>query len=429
MPHPDKTIRSWCLFDWANSAFATTVMAAMLPIFFRRVGCASLAPDEQHLATSFCGYTSAAAMLAVSLLSLLLGPIADHGSSKKRFLAVFTGTGVLSTCLLAFTGAGDWLAISLLFLFGNIGFAGGEVFYDALLPHIAPPGGLNRISTRAYAMGYLGGGILLAVNIAMVYLLPAAPAGSSGAVPLLAMQLSFLSAGLWWGFFSIPLFRDVPEPAGERPALRGIRLTGVTVRRLKDTFSHIRQYRNLFLFLLAFWFYNDGIGTIIKMATAYGDEIGIGTLDMVGALLLTQAVGIPCSIWFVRVADRIGSKNGILGGLAMYILISVGGFMMTKAWQFWVLAGSVGLVQGGTQALSRSLFASLVPKDRSAEFFSFYNISGKFAGILGPAVFGFVGQATGNSRLGILSLLFFFITGGLLLTKVSATSQSGAAGS
>ncbi|MBN1894888.1 MFS transporter [bacterium] len=422
MPHPEKIIRSWCLFDWANSAFATTVMAAMLPIFFRRVGCASLSPDEQHLATSFWGYTSAAAMLAVSLLSLLFGPLADHGSSKKRFLAVFTGTGVLSTCLLAFTGSGDWPAIALLFLFGNIGFAGGEVFYDALLPHITPPGGLNRISTRAYAMGYLGGGILLALNIAMVYLLPAATVGHADAVPLLAMRLSFLSAGLWWGFFSIPLFRDVPEPPGEKSSLKGIRLLGVTLRRLKDTFSHIRQYRDLFLFLLAFWFYNDGVGTIIKMATAYGDEIGIGTLDMVGALLLTQAVGIPCSIGFGKLADRIGSKSGILAGLGVYILISVGGFLMTKAWHFWALAGSVGLVQGGTQALSRSLFASLLPKDRSAEFFSFYNISGKFAGILGPAVFGLVGQATGNSRLGILSLLFFFITGGFLLTKVSKAS-------
>ncbi|HDQ46443.1 MAG TPA: MFS transporter, partial [bacterium] len=221
----------------------------------------------------------------------------------------------------------------------------------------------------------------------------------------------------WWGLFSIPLFRHVPEPAGQgKPAASSIFRESLI--RLKETFSDIRRYRPAFLFILAFWFYNDGIGTIIKMATVYGSEIGIGTLDLVGALLLTQFVGIPCSLLFGRIAGRVGAKRAILAGIGVYGLISLGGFLMASALHFWILAFVVGLVQGGTQALSRSYYAVLIPKDKSAEFFSFYNISGKFAGILGPALFGLINQLSGNSRLGILSLLFFFITGGILLWRV-----------
>lgn len=414
-----RIIRSWCMFDWGNSAFATTVMAAVLPIFYRNVATANLPHDQQYLATSLWGYTTATAMLLVAFLSLLLGPVADFSSSKKRFLFWFTGLGVLATIGLGFMGAGAWIGVSLLFILGNIGFAGGEVFYDSLLPHLAPSVDMDRISTRAYAYGYIGGGLLLAVNIVMIYLLPTRPVGMEGTeTPVLGMQLSLASAGLWWGFFSVPLFRHVPEPPGVRLGLGGENPLRITMRRLGKTFRDIREYRQLFLFILAFWFYNDGIGTIIKMATAYGDEIGISTLDLVGALLVVQFVGIPCTFLFGKISGKLGTRQSILLGLVVYLIILIGACFMTTALHFWMLAFGVGLVQGGTQALSRSLFASIVPKAKSAEFFSFYNISGKFAGVAGPLVFGVVSQLFKTSRLGIASLFVFFIVGGLLLWKV-----------
>jgi MFS transporter, UMF1 family len=427
-PDSGKIIRAWCMYDWADSAFATTILAAVLPVFFRRVSAVSLAGMQSHLSTSIWGYTSALAMLASAGLSLVFGPVADYGSAKKRLLAVFAGIGIVFSSLLALTGAGDWLWVAFFFLLAEIGFSVGEVFYDAMLPHIAPAGTIDAVSARGYAMGYVGGGILLAINIAMIAFLPKTVLSQGGdPVPLIGMQLSFVSVGVWWGVFSIPLFRTVPEMGGENRSLRGENLVGLAFRRLSSTFSRIRQYRQLFLFILAFWFYNDGVGTIIKMATAYGDELGIGVMDLVGALLLTQCIGIPCSIAFGRLAGRIGAKRSILIGLAAYAVISIGGFLMTRALHFWILAAMVGVVQGGTQALSRSLFAAMVPRARTAEFFGFYNISGKFAGILGPAVFAFVGQLGGTSRLGILSLLVFFGIGGALLWRVDVEAGRRAA--
>ncbi len=409
------------MYDWANSAFATTVMAAVLPIFFRNVAAVTLPTSQHQLATSIWGYTTAIAMFFVAILSLLLGPISDYSASKKKFLAIFAGIGITATSFLAFSGVGDWIWVAVLFILGNIGFAGSEVFYDSLLPHIARPEEIDRVSTKGYAFGYIGGGILLAVNVGMIWVLPKItilPGGES--VSLLGMRLSFLSVGLWWAFFSIPLFRNVPEPLGGKttPTV-GENPFMVAGKRLYTTFRDIQRYKQLFIFIIAFWFYNDGIGTIIKMATAYGDEIGIGTIDLIGALLLTQIVGVPFSLWFGRLAESISVKKAIFVGLGVYVMISVGGYFMTKAVHFWILAFMVGLVQGGTQGLSRSLYASMVPKKKSAEFFSFYNISGKFAGILGPAVFGLVGQIAGSSRLGILSLIFFFVVGGFLLFKVN----------
>ena len=414
-----KIINAWCMYDWAISAFHTTVMAAVLPIFFRNVAAVTLSGSQSQMATSLWGYTAAAAMLAVAVLSLILGPIADYGSSKKRFLAILTGTGALFTSLLAFTHAGDWIWVSLIFIVANVCSAGSEVFYDSLLPHIARPGEIDRISTRGYALGYVGGGLLLAVNIGMLWFLPKTvvqPGQES--VPVLGMKLSFLSVGIWWALFSLPLLRRVPEPEGVRLGLSGENPLRIAVRRLSATFNDVRRFKQLFLFIVAFWFYNDGIGTIIKMAIVFGDEIGIGTLDLVGALMLTQVLGVPCTLFFGRLTNRITAKKAILIGLCVYTLISVGGFFITKAIHFWIIAFFVGLVQGGTQALSRSLYGSMVPKEKSAEFFSFYSISGKFAGIAGPALFALASQFAGTSRLGILSLVFFFVIGGILLMRV-----------
>lgn len=414
-----KTINAWCLYDWANSAFATTIMAAVLPIFFREVATVNLDSTQQHLATSLWGYTASIAMLFVSIVSLLFGPVSDYSSSKKKFLKYFIILGVISTTLLTFTGFGTWMFVSLFFILGNIGYAGSEVFYNSLLPHISPPDKIDQVSTKGYAFGYIGGGLLLMINIGMIWLLPKTTLSLDHAeIPVLGMQLSFLSVAIWWGIFSLPILRHVPEPHGPTATLSDINPFKVAFKRLRNTFHHIKKYKQLFLFLLAFWLYNDGIGTIIKMATAYGSEIGIGTLDLIGALLLVQIVGVPFSFAFGRLAQIISTKKSILLGLTVYSILTIGAFFMTKAIHFWILAFMVGLVQGGTQGLSRSLYGSMVPKDKSAEFFSFYNISGKFAGIAGPAVFALTSQLMKSSRFGIISLIFFFMAGAVLLMQV-----------
>jgi len=413
-----KIVNAWCLYDWANSAFATTIMAAVLPLYFRQIAALNADGSMHPMALSLWGYTSAVAMFFVAVLSLILGPLADSRATKKRYLSMFMGLGAVATAALTFTGTGDWPWVAGLFILGSIGFAGSEVFYDALLPHIAPPGQVDRISTRAYALGYVGGGILLILNLAMIMIFPETVLADGTTVPLWAMRLSFLSVGLWWFLFSLPLLRQVPEPTVPHSGELGPGLL-IAFRRLRATFGDIKKYRQLFLFILAFWFYNDGVSTIIKMATFFGSTIGIGTLDLVGALVLTQIIGVPASFGFGRLAGRIGAKRGILIGIAVYTLIAASGYFISKPLHFWLLAGTVGLVQGGTQALSRSLFAAMVPREKSAEFFGFYNISGKFAGVLGPVVFATVGQFTQSSRLAVVSLLVFFIVGGLLLLKVN----------
>ncbi len=413
------------MYDWANSAFATTVMAAVLPIFFRNVSTAAIPQSHHYLATSLWGYTASAAMLFIAIIALIMGPIADHFSSKKIFIGIFTSIGVLFTALISLTGSGDWIWVSIFFIAANIGFAGSEIFYDSLLPHISRPEHMDRVSTRGYATGYFGGGLLLIINIIMIWLLPKTSIqGSSVMLPILGMRLSILSAAVWWGLFSLFLFKIIPEPKIEFHDSISTNPLKISAGRLINTFKEIKRYKNLFLFLLAFWFYNDGIGTIIKMATAFGDEIGISTMDLVGALLLTQIVGFPSSLGFGKIAERIGAKKTILIGLAIYIMVSVAAFFITRAIHFWIVAFIIGLIQGGTQALSRSLFGSMVPRKKSAEFFGFYNISGKFAGIIGPAIFGIVSQLAKTSRLGVLSLILFFVTGGLLLLKVDTEKSN-----
>jgi len=421
----NKIINSWCMYDWANSAFATTVMAAVLPIFFRRVGMASVSAVHQGFATAMWGYTSAVTMLIVAVLSLILGPSADLFPRKKKFLGSFLITGVISTFLLGITGQGQWLIISLLFIIGSTGFSGSEIFYDSILPHIADKSTLNKVSTRGYAAGYIGGGILLLINVLMIAKMPMQSVGQDNTlVPVLAMRLSFVSVAVWWALFSIPLFKNVPEPDIVNFARTDKNLIENSISQLKQTFKEIKQYKQIFRFLIAFWIYNDGIGTVIKMATAFGDEIGIKTIDLVGALLLTQAVAAPFTILFGKIADRIGTKKSILITLSVYSGISVSAFFMHTAVHFYALAFTVGIVQGGAQALSRSFFGSIIPREKSSEFFTFYHISGKFAGVAGPAIFGLVSQITGSGRAGILSLVLFFTAGAFVLSCVKEPEKT-----
>jgi UMF1 family MFS transporter len=367
------------------------------------------------MATVYWGYTSSVALLIAAVLAPTLGALADHLGAKKRFLAIFAVLGIFFTSLLVLVSRGDWLLASVLYVLGEVGFSGSIVFYDSLLPHVAKPEDMDYVSSKGYAMGYLGGGILLAINIVMILFWDKLGLPSQE----MASRLSFLSVGLWWAVFTIPVLRNVPEPPVPARSGPQVNALAATFGRLSATLHDIRHYKELAKFIVAFWLYNDGIGTIIKMATIYGTEIGIGQTDLIGALLLTQFIGIPFSLLFGKLPKRIGTKRSIYLALGVYTLISVAGYFMTQAWHFWVLAAMVGLVQGGSQALSRSLFGVMVPKAKTAEFYGFYDISSKFAGIIGPAIFALVGQLTGTSRLSILSLVVFFVVGGLLLTKVN----------
>jgi len=340
--------------------------------------------------------------------------MADHGRARKKYLAVFAGIGTTFTGLLVFVRTGDWVLASGLYVLGRIGYAGGNIFYDALLPHVAREDRIDQVSAYGYAVGYLGGGLLLMLNLAAIM----RPEIFGIPNAAWASRLSFLSVGVWWALFSIPLFRNVDEPPTRPIPGESRNPVRAGFQRLGETFREIRRFREAFKFLLAFWLYNDGIGTIIVMAVIFGAEINIGSSTLIGAILLVQFIGFPFSILYGHLARRVGTRNAILVGLVVYTGIAIGGYFLRTALHFWILAFLVGTVQGGTQALSRSLFASMIPRFRSAEFFGFYDVSAKFSGILGPLLFGVVGQLAGSSRLSIVSLIVFFIVGGILLMSV-----------
>lgn len=408
-----RAVRAWMMYDWANSAFATVIMAAVFPIFYRSLAREAGLDNED--ATAAWSYTNSAAMLLVALAGPVLGALADITGRKKTLLGLFAGLGILGSASLVLLRDGDYLLGSLLFVMGLAGFAGGNVFYESLLPHLVGKGELDRISARAYALGYLGGGLLLLLNLAWLsfpgwFLMPG---------PEFALRACFVSVAVWWLVFSLPLFRHVPEPGGRGRAPLSVRVVGESFRRFGRTFREVRRHRQLALFLLAFWIYNDGIGTIIKIAAAYGDEIGLGQRHLLQALLLTQLVGVPCALVFGWLGPRMGTKRAILMGLAAYTVICLLGFFVTTPAHFYGLALAVGLVQGGTQALSRSLFSTMVPKNESAKFFGLFSTGQRLAGILGPFLFGLIGQLAGSSRWGILSIALFFVVGAVLLSRVN----------
>ena len=414
-------LRAWAMYDWAASAVQTTIMVAVFPIYFVRVAGADVAPSSvtQRLAA-----VNTVALVVTALLSPVLGALSDSGGLKKRLLAAFMILGAGAVGGMFLIERGDLDLASVLFTVSLIGAAGSFVFYEALLPHIARPGEIDQVSTAGYAMGYIGGGLLLALNLAWIqkpawFGLPSGP-DISPSLGTLPVRLAFLSVAAWWLLFSIPLFRRVPEPAArlEQDEFSGGGVVRVAFLRLLKTFRELRGYRQAFLMLLAFLIYNDGIQTIIKMATAYGTEIGIGQSALIAAILLVQFVGIPCSFLFGTLAARIGAKRAIFLGLVTYTAISILGYFMTSATHFFVLAGLVGMVQGGTQALSRSLFASMIPAHKSGEFFGFFSVFEKFAGIFGPLIFAGTIAASGSSRNAILSVIVFFAAGAILLALV-----------
>lgn len=413
--------RAWATYDWANSAMVTLIVTAVFPIFYKSVAAADLADS---VATYRYGMATTIALTITAIFSPVLGTLADFTAGKKRYLGWFLMLGVLSTALMFFLQQGMWAAALLLFMLANIGANGSFVFYDALLPHVAPPGELDRLSTSGYALGYLGGGVLLVIALALIqapglFGLPSGEGLSSEQASLPA-RISFLLTAVWWLVFSIPLFRRIPEPpVSPRPAgVTTANALGTSLRQLWATLRHLRKFRHAFVLLIAFLIYNDGIGTIIRMATIYGEERQLSRTIMIGAIAAVQFIGIPFSFMFGRLAGRFGAKRCIFIGLLVYVGISILGYFMTTPLHFIILACLVGTVQGGTQALSRSLFASMIPSQNSGEFFGFFSVFEKFAGILGPLFFALMVQSTGSSQNAILSIIVFFIVGGALLALV-----------
>ncbi|MBP2646758.1 MAG: major facilitator superfamily protein [Gemmatimonadetes bacterium] len=413
LDRPD--LRAWAMYDWAISGFQTIVMTAVFPIFFARVPAALLSPAD---ATARYADLNTLYLAVVALLSPVLGAAADYLGIARRLLFGFMLLGVVATAGFALIGPGDLGLASVLFVLAMIGATTSFVFYESLLPRLAGPADVDRVSSAGYALGYIGGGILLALCLAAIQFPQAVGLGASGRG--LATRLTFVATAVWWIAFAIPLYRRVPEPPRlvERDESLHENPARAAFARLGGTFRSLREFRQAFLLLAAFLIYNDGIQTIIKMATAYGAEIGIPDTAMMLAILIVQFVGVPCAFLFGALAGRIGAKPAILLGLLVYTLISIVGYQMRTAGQFFVLAAMVGLVQGGTQALSRSLFASMTPAHKSAEFFGFYSVFEKFAGVFGPLFFAISIRLTGSSRNAILSVVAFFVVGGLLLLFV-----------
>jgi UMF1 family MFS transporter len=408
--HPRNQVLSWALYDWANSAFATIVLAAFFPVFFKEYWNAG---TDAAVSTFRLGAANSLASVAVALLAPLLGAVADKSSARKKFLLFFAAMGIVMTGSLYLVAQGHWLLAAVLFALALIGFSGGNIFYDALLVSVAPPAKADFVSALGYSLGYLGGGLLFALDVVLVLF----PQTFGLADQAQAVRLAFVSVALWWGAFSIPLFLFVEEPpAADRvPAPQAL---AAGVRQLIATFQEIRRLRMVFLFLIAYWLYIDGVDTIIRMAVDYGLSLGFDTHNLLIALGITQFVGFPSAIAFGKLGEKLGARNGIFMGLGVYIGVTIWGFFMDRVEEFYALAIAVGLVQGGVQALSRSLYARLIPPQRSAEFFGFYNMLGKFAAVIGPLLLGWVGLLTGSPRHAILSIIFLFVIGALLLWRV-----------
>jgi UMF1 family MFS transporter len=365
------------------------------------------------------------ALAVTAVAAPVLGAIADYAAMKKRLLLIFQTIGVLATAAMVFIGTGDWRLALALFVVANIGVSGAFTFYDSLLPHVAAPEELDRVSSAGYALGYLGGGLLLAINMLWI----TKPHWFGMADAGVAARVSFLSVAVWWTVFSIPLFRRVPEPKAEAGADRphGLALLGTGFRRVGGTLKALSRFRHALLLLIAFLIYNDGINTIIRMAAVYGTEVGIPGKHMILAILMIQFVGVPFAFLFGRLAGRIGAKRAVFLALAVYTGISILGYSLKTTWQFYLLGFLVGAVQGGSQALSRSLFASMIPRQKSSEFFGFWGVFEKFSGIIGPATFAWAISATGSSRMAVLSVIVFFVVGAVLLMFVDVEQGQRAA--
>ncbi len=425
-----KAVWGWALYDWANSAFATTVMAGFFPIFFKQYWSYG---TDINVSTAQLGFGNSIASILVAVMAPLLGAIADRGSARKKFLIVFAYLGVLATAALFLVQKGAWQWAIFVYIMGIIGFSGANVFYDALLPSVADEKEIDFTSSFGFALGYLGGGLLFLINVLMTL----KPHWFGFPDAGVAVRYAFLSVALWWGGFSLFTVFWVPEvKTASRQRETGLVLTD-GFKQLSKTFKKLRHLKMVFLFLLAYWLYIDGVDTIIRMAVDYGLSLGFHSNDLILALLLVQFVGFPAALIFGKLGQAWGVRRSIFLAIGIYMLITIWGIMISSRQEFYILAIMIGLVQGGIQALSRSYYARLIPKAQAAEFYGFYNMLGKFATIIGPALMGLVGLVVRNalmpeaptpeqitevgqmaSRWGIGSLLILFFLGAVFLKFV-----------
>jgi UMF1 family MFS transporter len=423
--HQKRSIWGWALYDWANSAFTTTVMAVFFPILFKQYWNQGI---DVNISTFRLGLGNALASLVVAASAPVLGAFADHSGRRKGLLICFTYLGVLMTATLALIPQGDWFPALCVYGIGVIGFSGSVAFYDALLPQVAPVDRMDQVSSLGYALGYLGGGLLLAINVMMT--LKPRMFGLADAAQ--AVKASFVTVALWWGLFALITFAWVPADSHTRPlSLR--RQLAEGWRKVIRTLKKIQRRKVLFTFLLAYWCYIDGVDTIVRMAVDYGISIGFKQNDLIAAFLITQFIGFPSALLFGQLGKIWGVRRAIYLALGIYIIVTIWGAVMTRPFEFYLLAAVIGLVQGGIQALSRSYYARLIPHGQSAEFFGFYNMLGKFAAIIGPLLMGLTGLIAKRlllppmptdeqiiaagltaTRLSIISIILLFIAGGVL---------------
>ena len=400
---------AWALYDWANSAFALSVLAVLFPIF---LGSYWSANDSGADVTARLGLITAAAAFIVSVAAPVLGAIADAGGYRKRFLMIFAFVGAAMTAALALPGEGDWQWALALYLFASVGFYGSTLFYDSLLVDVAEPDDYNIVSTLGFSLGYLGGALLLALHVWMLKSPVTFGMGSSAEV----IKFAFFSVGAWWAMFLIPLIINVPEKKKVAPDMQ--ELLRSAFRNLANTITHIRRYQNVVRFLAAYWLYVGGVFTVISMAANYGQRLGFDDSDLVLAFMITNLAGFPATLLHGFLGQRFGARNAIYGALLIYVFVSSWAVYMTDIQQFFVMAIIVGCIQGGVQGLSRSLYASLIPKDQPGEFFGFYNMVTKFSHVVGPMAVGFAALLSDSPSIVLLVLIPMFVVGGLMLTRV-----------
>ena len=414
-----KSIYSWALYDWANSAFATTVMAGFFPIFFAQYWSD---PENLSISTFYLGLGNSVASIIVVLLAPILGAIADRGTYKKRFLVFFAFLGILMTAGLALISQGMWQIALLTYVIATVGFSGANTFYDSLLPAVSNKDNVDYVSGLGYALGYIGGGILIVINFLMITY----PSFFGFADSVEGIKWSFISVALWWAIFSIPILLFVKEPKYHKTetALQTIK-SGF--KQLKNTFNEIRHLKVVFTFLIAYWLYIDGVDTTVRMAADFGITLGFDSTTIMGALVLVQFIAFFATLFYVKFSEKIGIKNAIYFAIAAYMVIILSGYFVTEAWHFYVIAGMIGCFQGGIQTLSRSLYARIIPENKSAQFFGFFNMWGKFAAVIGPLLMGSVTLILSNiiddqvlsARIGLQSIMILFILGALVFSKVN----------
>lgn len=408
-----KGEKSWILYDWANSAYTLVITTTILPLFFKAMtDQAGIAPNES---TAYWGYANSFATFLVAILAPVLGAIADYKDIKKKFFVAALTIGVAFTAALTFVPAGNWITLLGIYILSIIGYSGANVFYDAFLVDVADEEKMDQVSSHGYAWGYIGSTIPFVVIAAMIF-----KHDLFGLTETSAMRIGFFMTAIWWGVFSLPMIKNVKQKYYIEKEEQAVKKS---ILRLKDTLSNIREHKVIFAFLLAYFFYIDGVGTIIKMAVVYGSDVGLSSTTLIVVLLAVQIVAFPFAILYGRLAKKFGARKMIQFAIIVYIFTCFYAYQLDTVAEYWVLGMLVASSQGGIQALSRSYYGKLIPKEKSNEFYGFYNIFGKFAAVMGPFLVGFVSDMTGRSQNGIFSIVALFIIGFILLMRVPKTAE------